>query len=121
MDLKAERKRLEADLAAAEKPPESVALHPTALARYRQQVDDLQKALSADASGDNREPINALRELVAAIMVLKTPPRRTDPGRGARQARRAHRPSGISCRPYGGGKSGSGGGTRYPPPRKALN
>nr|WP_276556853.1 recombinase family protein [Rhodoblastus acidophilus] len=74
IELKEERKRLEADLAAAEKPPESVALHPTALARYRQQVDDLQKALSADPSGDNREPINALRELVSAIMVLKTPP-----------------------------------------------
>ncbi len=33
LDLKAERKRLEAELATVEKPPETVALHPTALAR----------------------------------------------------------------------------------------
>jgi hypothetical protein len=41
-ELRAERKRLEADLANAEKPSESIALHPTALARYRQQIEDLQ-------------------------------------------------------------------------------
>jgi hypothetical protein len=38
LELRAERKRLEADLASVEEPPETVALHPTALARYRQQV-----------------------------------------------------------------------------------
>jgi site-specific DNA recombinase len=51
-----------------------VALHPTALARYRQQVEDLQKALSSESLGDDREPVRALRELVAAIVVLPTPP-----------------------------------------------
>ena len=73
-ELRAERKRLEADLASAEKPPETVALHPTALARYRQQVEDLQKAPSSESLGDDREPVRALRELVAAIVVLPTPP-----------------------------------------------
>src|ERR1019366_3822497 len=68
MELRTERKRLEADLASAEKPPETVALHPTALARYRQQVEDLQKALSSESLGDDREPVRALRELVAAIV-----------------------------------------------------
>ncbi len=72
--LRAERKKLEADLAAAEKPPETVALHPTAMARYRQQVEDLQAALSSARLGDDREPITALRELVAAIIVLPTMP-----------------------------------------------
>ena len=76
--MRAERKQLEADLASAEKPPETVALHPTALARYRQQVEDLQKALSSESLGDDRAPVRALRELVAAIVVLPT-------------ARRAHR------------------------------
>jgi DNA invertase Pin-like site-specific DNA recombinase len=74
IELKAERRRLEADLASAERPPETVALHPTALARYRQQVEDLQKALSSESLGDDREPVRALRELVAAIVVLPTPP-----------------------------------------------
>ncbi len=74
MELRTERKRLEADLSSAEKPPETVARHPTALARYRQQVEDLQKALSSESLGDDREPIRALRELVAAIVVLPTPP-----------------------------------------------
>jgi site-specific DNA recombinase len=74
IELRAERKRLEADLASAEKPPETVALHPTALARYRQQIEDLQKALSSESLGDDREPVRALRELVAAIVVLPTPP-----------------------------------------------
>ena len=74
MELRTERKRLEADLASAEKPPETVALHPTALARYRQQVEDLQKALSSESLGDDRAPVRALRELVAAIVVLPTPP-----------------------------------------------
>ena len=73
-ELRTERKRLEADLASAEKPPETVALHPTALARYRQQVEDLQKALSSETLGEDREPVRALRELVAAIVVLPTPP-----------------------------------------------
>src|SRR5664279_902372 len=44
------------------------------LARYRQQVEDLQKALSSESLGDDREPVRALRELVAAIVVLPTPP-----------------------------------------------
>ena len=74
MELRTERKRLEADLASAEKPPETVALHPTALARYRQQIEDLQKALSSESLGDDREPVRVLRELVAAIVVLPTPP-----------------------------------------------
>jgi site-specific DNA recombinase len=73
-ELRAERKQLEADLASAEKPPESIALHPTALARYRQQVEDLQKVLSSDSPTDNQEAIIALRELVASIIVQPTPP-----------------------------------------------
>jgi site-specific DNA recombinase len=74
MELRTERKRLEADLASAEKPPETVALHPTALARYRQQVEDLRKALSSESLGDDRDPVRVLRELVAAIIVLPTLP-----------------------------------------------
>jgi site-specific DNA recombinase len=74
IELKAERRRLEADLASAEKPPETVALHPTALARYKQQVEDLAKALSSENAGDMREPISALRELVAAVVIHPTPP-----------------------------------------------
>lgn len=41
IELKAQRRRLEADLTSAEKPPETVARHPAALARYRKQVEDL--------------------------------------------------------------------------------
>ena len=74
IELKAERKRLEADLASAEKPPETVALHPTALARYRRQVADLQKALSAGSLATTMSRYRALRELVACIVVLPTPP-----------------------------------------------
>lgn len=51
-----------------------MALHPTALARYRQQVEDLAKALSSESAGDVREPISALRELVAAVVIHPTPP-----------------------------------------------
>ncbi len=70
VELKTERKRLEADLASAAKPPDDmVALHPTALARYRQQVEDLQKSLSAESLGDDREPVRALRELAASIII----------------------------------------------------
>lgn len=72
-ELRAERKQLEADLASAEKPPETVALHPTALARYRQQVEDLQRVLSSESLTENRDAIIALRELVAAIIVQPTP------------------------------------------------
>lgn len=57
-----------------EKPPETVALHSTAIVRYRCQVEDLQAALSSGAPGDHQEPIRALRELVAAILVMPTSP-----------------------------------------------
>ena len=57
--LKAERTQLKADLESAEKPPEFVTLHPTALVRYRQQVEDLAAALAAARSADDDEPIRA--------------------------------------------------------------
>ncbi|WP_374309978.1 recombinase family protein [Methylocella sp.] len=70
--LRAERQKLESDLACAEKPPEMVSLHPAAILRYRQQVENLNQALSAETLGDDQEPVRALRELVAAIIVHPT-------------------------------------------------
>ncbi len=117
MELRTERKRLEADLASAEKPPETVALHPTALARYRQQLEDLRKALSSESLGDDREPVRALRELVAGIVALPTPPGAPIEVevRGRLAALIGH--AGISGSQNVGGKSGSGGGTRTPDTR----
>lgn len=72
--LRAERQKLEADLAGADKPPEIISLHPAALARYREQVENLNRALSANVLGDDQEPVRALRELVSAIIVHQTAP-----------------------------------------------
>jgi site-specific DNA recombinase len=70
--LEAEKKQLAADLALAEKPPEVIALHPAALDRYREQVENLHEALSADRLAGDQEPVRAFRELVDSVVVHRT-------------------------------------------------
>jgi DNA invertase Pin-like site-specific DNA recombinase len=71
-ELRAERKRLEEELLAAEKPPEVVSLHPAAITRYRQQVECLSEALRTHSLNGDQEPAAAFRELVESVTVMPT-------------------------------------------------
>jgi hypothetical protein len=69
-ELRAEPKRLEEELLAAEKPPEVVSLHPAAITRYREQVECLSGALRTHSLNGNDEPAAAFRELVESVTVM---------------------------------------------------
>jgi site-specific DNA recombinase len=65
--LSAEKKQLEAELAAGT--ADIVALHPTALTRYLAAVDDLAGMLAARALDGASESPKALRDLIACVIV----------------------------------------------------
>lgn len=67
--LRAERNRLEAELANADTPPNVVTLHPAAVQRYREQVENLARALNHHLVEGDQEPADAFRALVAAVIV----------------------------------------------------
>jgi site-specific DNA recombinase len=62
-ELEAEEKRLKADLAAAAV-PQVLTLHPTAIARYRAQLETLESEIAKTA-----EPSQALRDLIERVIV----------------------------------------------------
>lgn len=67
--LRAERNLLEAELANADVPHNVVTLHPATVLRYREQVENLARALNDHIVEGDPEPANALRSLVSAIVV----------------------------------------------------
>ena len=69
--LSAERKRLRAELEAAPDPPNVVALHPAALARYEEQVNRLQEALAVGVHAGDTEAAEALRDLIETVTVFR--------------------------------------------------
>lgn len=67
--LRAERNRLEAELADAETPPNVVTLHPATVQRYREQVENLARVLNNHMVEGDKEPAEAFRALVASVIV----------------------------------------------------
>lgn len=67
--LRAERNRLEAELAGVDVPPNVVTLHPATVQRYREQVENLARALNNHMAEGEKEPAEAFRSLVAAVVV----------------------------------------------------
>jgi site-specific DNA recombinase len=59
--LNEERKRLLAELAAAPPAPDVVTLHPALLAKYEQQLENLQEALAACIASGESEAATAMR------------------------------------------------------------
>lgn len=68
--LRAERMRLEADLAAADEKPKVVALHPHAIKVYLEAVSRLADDLREVAEAGDDRPKMALRNLVEAVIVM---------------------------------------------------
>ena len=69
--LAAERKRLAAELAAAPEAPNVVALHPTALARYEEQLGSLQRCLGDGLRAGDSDAATAMRDLVETVTVSR--------------------------------------------------
>ena len=69
--LSAEKKEIEAKLAALSEPVNVVALHPKAVARYLKNVSDL-SAMLRDGEPTS-EAASVIRELVATVTVTPTP------------------------------------------------
>ena len=70
-ELNEERKRIAAELMAGPLPPEVVALHPTVLARYEQQLVELRDALSKGIRAGDSEAAEAIRELIETVTVFR--------------------------------------------------
>jgi site-specific DNA recombinase len=73
--LDEERKRIQAELDAAPPPTEVIALHPAVLARYEQQLANLQEAFSRGARAGDLECSEAIRDLVETVTVFRDPSR----------------------------------------------
>ena len=69
--LNEERKRLREELAAAPLTPDVVTLHPTVLARYEQQLGNLQENLAACVASGDTEAAAAIRDLVQTVTVSR--------------------------------------------------
>jgi site-specific DNA recombinase len=69
--LDEERKRVRAGLDVAPPPTEVIALHPAVLARYEQQLTNLQEALSRGARAGDSECSEAIRDLVESVTVFR--------------------------------------------------
>jgi site-specific DNA recombinase len=69
--LNEERKRVVAELNAAPPAAEIVSLHPAVLARYEQQLANLQDTLSRGVRTENLEAAQAIRDLVETVTVLR--------------------------------------------------
>jgi site-specific DNA recombinase len=68
-ELKSERVQLAAEIAAMPSAEKVVTLHPGILARYEQQVEQLQSALAAGLEAGDEDGAAALRELIEAVKV----------------------------------------------------
>jgi hypothetical protein len=68
-ELKSERIQLAAEVAAMPNSEKVVTLHPGLLARYEQQVEELQVALAAGLEAGDEDGAAALRELIEAVKV----------------------------------------------------
>jgi site-specific DNA recombinase len=68
-ELKSERIQLAAEVAAMPNSEKVVSLHPGLLARYEQQVEELQVALAAGLEAGDEDGAAALRELIEAVKV----------------------------------------------------
>lgn len=115
-DLRKERDRLKAEVAALDEPPKLVTLHPAAVDAYLAKVDRLAAALAGDP-GSMIEHVEAVRALVETVVVEPAPtgvtPDLTITGFLARLCGNWAFPQ-CTLR---GGSSGSGGGTRTPDTR----
>jgi site-specific DNA recombinase len=66
-----EKKRIRAELDAAPPPTEVIALHPAVLARYEEQLTNLQEALARGARAGDSECAEAIRDLVDTVTVFR--------------------------------------------------
>ncbi len=69
--LNEERKRMQAELEQAPITSDVVALHPGVLARYEQQIENLQEALASCISSGDTEAAQAMRDLVQSVKVFR--------------------------------------------------
>jgi site-specific DNA recombinase len=74
-ELNDERKRVSVELMAEPPGTEVIALHPGVLARYEQQLVELQEALSKGIRAGDSEAAEALRELIETVTVFRDPSR----------------------------------------------
>jgi site-specific DNA recombinase len=70
-ELNEERKRVQAELEQAPPAPEVVALHPAVLARYEQQIENLQETLASCIASGETEAAQAMRDLVQSAKVFR--------------------------------------------------
>ena len=70
-ELNQERKRIAAELMGDPPSTEVVALHPAVLARYEQQLVELQDALSKGIRAGDSEAADAIRELIDTVTVYR--------------------------------------------------
>jgi site-specific DNA recombinase len=70
-ELGAESRKMEAELKAQPPSADVVALHPSVLARYEQQLADLQDALSKGIRDGDSEAAEAIRDLVETVTVSR--------------------------------------------------
>ena len=70
-ELNQERKRIAAELMGDPPSTEVVALHPAVLARYEQQLVELQDALSKGSRAGDSEAADAIRELIDTVTVYR--------------------------------------------------
>jgi hypothetical protein len=73
--LSEERKQIALELQAEPGPAEAVSLHPAVLARYEQQLEQLQKALAQGIRNGDSEAAEAMRDLVETVTVFRDPSR----------------------------------------------
>jgi site-specific DNA recombinase len=74
-ELGGECRKIEAVLKAQPPSADVIALHPSVLARYEQQLADLQDALSKGIRGGDSEAAEAIRDLVETVTVSRDPSR----------------------------------------------
>ncbi len=73
--LNEERKKIAAELLVDPANSEAVVLHPTALARYEQQLAGLQDVLSKGICAGDSEATEAIRDLIDTVTVYRDSPR----------------------------------------------
>ena len=73
--LDAERKRISEELQSEPPAPKEVALHPTILKRYEEQLGRLEEALGKGVSAGDGEAAEAIRDLVETVTVFRDPGR----------------------------------------------
>ncbi|WP_245276209.1 hypothetical protein [Methylocapsa aurea] len=75
LDLEGERARIEAELADMPEPIDATALHPMAIARYLEQIDQLSAALKSGRDIMAGSSADSFRALVNAVIVHPVAPR----------------------------------------------